>query len=160
MTLYMVWDGSYSDATVLGIYSTMEKALEAKEQFNADQDIEERELDEMPDHPPGLVAWSVNMKKDGSLWTGKYNNPNPSRAGAISPRSLCYYPNYEWTEPMSFPRKTAYVHFYVWAKDIEHAIKVANERRAQLIATNEWTDDYSAWTRRIQENAKSNKEQS
>ena len=28
--------------------------------------------------------------------------------------------------------------FSIWAKDEKHAIKIANERRVQLIANNEW----------------------
>jgi len=28
--------------------------------------------------------------------------------------------------------------FYIWAKDEMHAVKIANERRVQLIASNQW----------------------
>jgi hypothetical protein len=150
MKLYLVWDGSYSDTELLGIYSTMEKAREAHEQFAADNDIEEREMDVMPDHPPGLTFWDVCMKKDGSLWHGRFSYATPSRAPADD-AGESYLPQYDWTIDVAFPRKTDYVTFYVWARDSEHALKIANERRIQLIATNEWTDDYKAWTKRLRE---------
>jgi acyl-CoA reductase-like NAD-dependent aldehyde dehydrogenase len=39
------------------------------------------------------------------------------------------------------------VRFYMWAKDEEHAVKIANERRAALVAANVWTTNYDAWER-------------
>jgi hypothetical protein len=149
MKLYLVWSGSYSDKELCGIYSTMEKAQEAHEQFDADNDIEERESDEMPEHPPGMTFWNVAMKKDGSLWHGQFNYPTPSRESSRGRTKEYYDPDYDWTAGVS--KKTAHVVFHVWARDAEHAIKIANERRVQLIATNEWTDDYGDWMKRIHE---------
>ncbi len=32
-----------------------------------------------------------------------------------------------------------------WARDPEHAIKIANDRRLALIASGEWTTDFQQW---------------
>ena len=47
----------------------------------------------------------------------------------------------EW-EPCGDGKTVA---FRMWARDEEHAIKIANERRAMLIATNQWTTDWDKW---------------
>jgi hypothetical protein len=39
------------------------------------------------------------------------------------------------------------VSFDVWAKDESHAVKIANERRVQLIASGQWEADWEAWRR-------------
>lgn len=33
-----------------------------------------------------------------------------------------------------------YARFYCWAKDKEHAVKIANEKRTVLVATNQWVE--------------------
>ncbi len=62
-TIWLVSDGSYSDYHVLGIYSTHELAVAAKEAHNAYNEIEEWELDQIPPGPPGLFYWPCG---DGS----------------------------------------------------------------------------------------------
>ena len=69
--IYLVTDGNYSDYHVLGAFSSMEKAEQAKLLYAADNDIEEYELDAIPDSPPGLFAYVVLMEIAGdvkSLW--------------------------------------------------------------------------------------------
>ena len=38
-----------------------------------------------------------------------------------------------------------HVIFLMWAKDEIHAVKIANEHRTQLIATNKWNTDWECW---------------
>jgi DNA modification methylase len=40
------------------------------------------------------------------------------------------------------------VNFYVNAKDISHAVKIANEKRIGLINSGLWTTDYKQWMER------------
>lgn len=132
-TLYMVTDGCYSDYRICGIYSTPEKAAHAKLLFNADNEIEEIELDAVPSTPPGLLPWNVKMDKNG----------NTDRVYRDSAETS---PSYEWA-----PYGDAYasfVLFRIWARDEDHAIKIANEKRVALIASGEWTTDWNAWCRR------------
>ena len=128
MKVYIVSDGWYSDYHICGIYSTPEKAEEAKRVFNAG-DIDELELDKVPDHPPGLVLWVFHMDRQG-------NSKDVSRIGAGDCENETWNPGLHGKE---------HVRFSIWARDEKHAVKVANERRIQLLASNEWTTDWEVW---------------
>ena len=65
--VYLVTDGDYSDYRVLGVYSSMEKAEHAKLLYAADNDVEEYELDAVPESPPGLLAYVVIMELSGDV---------------------------------------------------------------------------------------------
>ena len=127
-TVYLVTDGSYSDYRVLGVYSTEEKAKSAVELFHAQNDIEEFEIDAIPEHPPGMLAWSVVMEANGDTRLVRRESPLEDRWAPYGDGRACI--------------------FYLWAKDEEHALKIANERRTSLIALGEWTTDWHAWLRK------------
>jgi hypothetical protein len=132
--VWLVSTGDYSEYHVHGVYSTEEKALVAKEAYNADK-IEERELDAMPDSPPGLYGWLVRMDQDGNT-EHIYRVSNDVMKG-----------EYGWhpARTMGGDAKIGFVNFCVWARDQEHAVKIANEKRAGLIASGEWTTDWRRW---------------
>lgn len=113
-TVYVVTRGSYSDYGIVGIYSTRELAqafMNASKPVNYDDynDIEEYELDQFKSKiEQGLICYWTVMQRDGSNATAKrWHVHNDFR----------YYP------PSNQFSGT------VWAKDEEHAIKIANERR-------------------------------
>lgn len=115
MKSYLVTSGVYSDYRVHGVYSTKEKADDAATLFVGD--VEEYELDAVPEHPPGTRLFCVSM----ILETG-----DDARVDQI---------------PMSF-KKVLWCH--VWppafmcecvARDESEAIKIVNEKRARFIAS-------------------------
>ena len=59
--IYVLTEGSYSDYHIIGVYSTEELAQEAQ-LLNTYSVIEEFDLNHIPDHPPGHVAWTVMFK--------------------------------------------------------------------------------------------------
>ncbi len=128
MKIFLVSSGSYSDRATDGLYSTMEKAEEAKKLFNADNDIEEWELDAAPEHPPGLYRHQVKMNIHGAV----------DRAELISSERTIQ----DW---VPYGNDSPWVIFSCWARDAEHAIKIANERRLALLAASEWTADWDVW---------------
>lgn len=139
MKVYIVSTGSYSDWMILGIYSTQEKAEKARADYNAENDIKEYAVDEFPQIPDGLRPYCVIMTCVG----GVLERPTQAVPAAVGRWRD------EWV-PYSIskaPEKQA-VLFCVWARDEEHAVKIANDRRAQLIATGEWTTDWNEWKRR------------
>ena len=155
--IYVVTDGSYSDYHIKGIYSTMEKAEEAKDLFQAENDIETIELDSIPDHPPGLGLWVVSLKKNGEVLAGGDYYQTPRRYG-VGEIDRDYYPRWNYkTSPDIKSLTIDHVDFYVWARDADHALKIAHEHWAQLIASNEWTDDFDLWWKRIWKRAKEEK---
>ena len=127
MIVFMVSDGSYSDYRICGIYSTSEKAERAMALYAASE-IKEVEMDAMPSAPDGMLWYSVVMDSEGNSL-----NAYPSNAE--------YAGEPKW-EPYS---NGTHVTFRMWATDIEHAVKIANERRVFLIASGEWMTDWKAW---------------
>lgn len=130
MKIYAVSNGSYSDYRIEGIYSTKEKAEEAHRLYAADNDIEEYELDAMPEHPPGMLRYYVKMNAAGNA--------------EAKTKDASLMPKWKWS-PYGDGES---VGFNVWASDETHAIKIANEIRAQLIARNQWTTDWDEWRKR------------
>ena len=141
MKLYMVTDGNYSDYHVCGIYSTEEKADWATHVFNTGG-IEEIELDALPDGaPPGKLYFVVEMTAEGNTLSVRH-------------ASAEFFPMFDARPRYNYrPTNTAWVpsvDFNVWARDEEHAVKIANERRAMLIASGRWTTDWDKWQERME----------
>ena len=122
-TIYLVTDGSYSDYRVLGVYSTKEKAEHAKRLFAADNEIEEYELDATPDSPPGMLAYQVSMLVSGDV--------KDTWQDTVEGFESRWYVTAQWGADVL-------VVFNVWARDIEHAVKISNEWRAQIVALGLW----------------------
>ena len=114
--IYVVTSGSYSSYRVHGVF-TADKADYAARLYQGE--AEEYAIDELPDHPEGMLMFRVAMKKNGD---SDVSQKDPDDTGG-----RC-----------SFSSGRLYVH--TWAKDAEHAVKIANEIRGQKIAINEWPD--------------------
>jgi hypothetical protein len=126
-TVYLVTDGDYSDYHLLGVYSTRRLANVARVRYAA-SNIEEYEFDAMPEAPPGLLPWDVLMDIHGDCHAPYH--------GAQAKRTSCE----EFTERTVSYYDEVHLKFSVWATDARHAIKIANEQRAQLIALGQWEE--------------------
>jgi len=136
-TIYVVTDGDYSDYHICGIFSDPEKAEEAKNLYSGNRDearIEEYTLDFIPCYPQGLLYWCVEMDRDGN------STCNRRSVGNYNIESECP-DGFDW-QPCGDEK---HVMFHMWAKDEMHAVKIANEHRTQLIATNKWNTDWESW---------------
>lgn len=151
--IFIVTEGEYSDYHIEAIFSTKEAAEEYRQTYCSEYgepgggSVEEWEVDDpliYNGFPAGLAAWSVNMKENGDVdyahLDGKpdaderpaYGTPYFFRDTFPSPAGLkCYIyhgPTFgAWYLSMS-----------VLARNKEHAIKIVNEKRTQLIAMNQW----------------------
>ena len=122
--VYMVTDGSYSDYRVLGIYSTKAKAEDAKVLFNADNDVDPIEMDATPEVPPGMLKWVVTMGRSGD-------------SGGAQ-RDSCEYSHVRASLHARGNSADVTMRAALWAKDEEHAVKIANEWRTRIVANNLW----------------------
>ena len=122
--VYMVTDGCYSDYRVLGIYSTKARAAEAQELYAAGNEVDEIEMDVVPEHPRGCLAWVVQMDRNGGTSRVERKNCDEHRA------SVSVSKFYDASAPVMTAR--------LWAEDADHAVKVANEWRSRLVANNLW----------------------
>lgn len=131
MKVYLVSTGEYSDYSVEGIYSTRELAEEAVKRFASHNDIKEFELDAMPELKDGLYGWRVRF--DGE------NIASTQREGIDfwswrEHRRTMFCVDDETYGPA---RKKGDVTVYCFARDEEHANKVAIDKRREALLTYE-----------------------
>jgi hypothetical protein len=134
--VYLVSRGSYSDYRVVAVFSSRKRAqdfidLVADEEWN---EIEKYELD-----PPtvdlvrkGYRYFQVEMLRDGSVLEV---SAVPLTAYAIEDCPSTEKVSDFYFIPGSDGEALAAL---VWAKDERHAVKIVNDKRAQMIATNKW----------------------
>jgi len=121
--IYVVFNGYYSDRHVVGVCSTKELAerlavLTTEAWDKSDWAV--YDVDVIPECPVGLLPYDVVMDRRGGV-------KSCNRDSAIG-----FKPDTEYYGEDNL------MSFYMWAKDEEHAVKIANERRTQLIAMNIW----------------------
>lgn len=126
MKVYVVSDGIYSDYHNVCVVSDLSKAQELADIFE-DGSFEGFEVDSatFPVTPPGMKYYCVSMDRHGN-----------SRADQRSPFNYDNTQANEERSAWSSDGERAY--FYVWARDKEHATKIANEKRTQMIAMGKW----------------------
>lgn len=122
MSVFLLTTSEYSDYRVVGVFSTREKAEAAAPLYPSGPEIEEYVLD-VPMGPDGWRFWTLSMDEEGD----------------------CFYctsddPRLETSEyrPARGARKLSWRSFGVWAKDEQHARKVANEKRIQIQQAGLW----------------------
>lgn len=107
--IYVLTEGDYSDYHIVGVYSTQELAQEAQTLYPY-SGIEEYDLDDIPEHPPGMLAWGVNIEDSTIVYT-------------------------YLVDPHECPsERDCYNGVYVvncWAVDEEHANKIALDKYYQ-----------------------------
>ena len=123
MKVYVVTSGCYSDTEIVGVYTTSELAKEAESLAGEDGCIIEFETDAVPKHEPDRKYFVVYMYENGEL-LGRVSSISAFGGGEDS---SCMY-DIGRNFGLGFT-------FHLWARDSEHAIKIANERRAMMIAT-------------------------
>lgn len=120
MKIYIVTKGAYSDYHIVGVYSTPEIAERYKNlEPGADADIEEWDIDVL--YSPlehGYKFWYVSFDKEGNV---------------------DYITETNMAEDGEAARNEYYIHtrgitFHLYAKDREHAIKIASEKRFMILA--------------------------
>lgn len=141
-TVYIVTHGEYSDYWIVGAFSTEEKAQEYIDAFKNNKqrnymygdfnEIEEYDLDELDKctimTKQGNKFYCVYMYRNGDAEVSdKYPEPIDEFELIKPPKGM--YADNRW-----------YIRLTLWAKSPEHAVKIVNEKRAQLIANGEWDE--------------------
>jgi hypothetical protein len=135
--VYVVTKGQYSDYGILGVYLDRTLADEFAAQRHAD--VEVWPLGAL-DLPRGHRRYSVIMDGEGSTAVYGVNEVDSSDEGADENLTETddTGPKNEWGYSTRYVY-TGYRRFYVTTDMGEQgALKIANERRAQLIALNQW----------------------
>lgn len=121
MKLYLVTKGQYSDYSVVGVYSTADKAAAAACVYTDANEIDEIDLDPESPWPVGLRRYRVWMSMDGAKSSVFQTDPSVvDHQPAVT--------GYNKSEVL----------FHLWASDEQHAAKIASEQRAQMIVAGNW----------------------
>ncbi len=125
MKIYVVTTGSYSDYHIVALYSTEEQAQKALELGDEEARIEEYELDsfKIPEYPPGHKPWLIRIEYNTSKIVLAFQE--------------YFWERSEWSPMEKFYDIEGFVpEFWVqcWARDQEHAEKIALEKYYQYKA--------------------------
>lgn len=143
--IYAVSEGSNSDYRISAIFSTKEKAQKfidtMKKRPNSEyddyNDIEEYQLD-----PPvadllgrGYSVYSVLMLKNGDVERVERTDNDSYDISSAGQSHI-----WERTKASAYRGKNVEdaLEMKVWAKDDKAAVKIVNEKRAQMIAMDGW----------------------
>ena len=124
--VYVVTDGYYSDRHIVGIYTDKEMADRSMALEGREAEVEVFTLNPSGEElRQGLTAFEIQMTRTGLV----------IKSEAVAPSWIF---NERVISPPRDDFGVAFLRTYVWAKDAEHAVKIANERRSRLIASNQW----------------------
>lgn len=138
-SIWVIEQGSYSDYGVTGVYSTKEAAQLVADKINASSPYEEATIAEWPLNPgvdeikAGLGTWNILMLKDGSTELCEKEGFSAyylTSCCAVWPRSTA--PAYQGKGVPDV------LHCHIRAKDMKHALKIANEFRIAKLASGEF----------------------
>lgn len=149
MKIYVVAVGVYSDYSIVGLYTDIELAKRCCRYYNPDLAdgtdsrsefrIEEYEVNSVkPDGeiPKGLRPWRIYMTRDGTYAGDQKVSVCEVRGGR---RWILLRVEGKYQTPMTkLLGSSTFIETTMLARDEKHAVKIANERRAQLIALGRW----------------------
>ena len=119
-TCYAITEGEYSDYKVLAVFSTKELAERELPKYGTARcpvEIEEFPFDPVPAPPSGMTGFCCGTDFDGSVF-----------AVAEAPHEMAKNGNIGDVRPAGFRKKEYCV--ALWARNKEHAIKIAAEKFA------------------------------
>ena len=128
--VYILTRGSYSDYSIVAVFSSLEKLNEFKLAIPDADYNDTEEYDINPDDAQmvnsGLALWLVQMRHNGDVVSVR------PRSRSYSSTSCLVYGCRP--EAMEF----SMIEDVVWARDEQHAVKIVNEKRIVLIALGRW----------------------
>ena len=142
--VYVVEAGEYSDCHIVGIFSTRELAENCRKAVNG-HNVEEWPIDQET-IPEGYLQFVVAMDEEGDV---RVCSQGHESLGTVDRWTW----QREWDQhPTSVKRDTYHYEFQctIFARDQEHAIKIANERRSGSKADPRWLEEKeAAWKERF-----------
>ncbi len=164
--IYIVTSGDYSDYSINAVYDTKEKAEAAIAPFTG-YEIEEYELNpSLPDYiKPGEKFYDITMLSDGEIpiyydssddWYYRqvdlgFNDYDQKFEMEFQ---LFAYPSFGPDATNKNPDRYGewVINGIIRARDEQHAIKIMNERRIQILANNDWPAKVTKWCKEPESN--------
>lgn len=139
-SIWIVEQGEYSDYRVVGVFSSEANAKLIADTINASEICDGASVEERPIDPAvkelnaGMNQWIVWMLRDGSVERCEpYSVSSYQLVGEIRLWERTKARAYYGTETQDCLDAT------VWARNHKHAVKIVNEKRAQMVASGEWS---------------------
>lgn len=127
MIIYIVTSGEYSDHGINAVFTDKSLATEYARVKQAT--IEEWEADQPSPFPIGRTPYYVMMDIEGRSDVGQCDTYRIENPYVYYFENIDRYDQFDDGNPPKGWRQ-----FYMWAKDPQHAVKIANERRLTMIA--------------------------
>jgi len=129
--VFVVTSGTYSDYGIDAIFTTRELAQSFIDAFEANKwhemDIEEWDLDPNEKHlKQNRKPYFLRINKEGEVTDLEVADSSYGFKQDIPEAEISYTANFEWMNINCF------------ADDENHAIKIAGEKRSQILAANLW----------------------
>ena len=140
-TIYVVTQGHYSDYSIRGVFSTKEKAQEFIVFAEKTENIKWNDKYEIEEHLINEFQTYIQRIEKGYKYYDVYIDIDGNSRIYDKTKNIHYYELDECKVYKNSHNKKELC-FNIWAKSEQHAVKIANEKRAQIVANNEW-DKYS-----------------
>jgi len=134
-TIYLVSAGSYSDYGVLALYDNHSDAHAFMTYWNVHGHDEEARIETYPLNP-----YRERVKRNLPMWMVTMTRTGDSDVMQANPAEEKIQVMFEPSETYDKQRR---LRIFLAAKDEWHAAKIANERRAQLIANGGWNETHN-----------------
>jgi hypothetical protein len=149
MTIYIVTIGEYSDYRIAAVYDNKEAAENYVENNKTRAVNNAGETIDWEHHE--IKAWKLNSScpliRDRFMWRVLMRKDGETTVVDRMPNSAetdCEFDDdWDWVG-MKGIRKLPLLRARVEAKDAQHAVKIVNERRIQLISEDKWPNDEAA----------------
>jgi hypothetical protein len=135
--VYLVSRGSYSNYSIEAVFDSLElaelytKTFPGSGGYDCEPSIETYTLNPLvPEMRAGMALYELEMDRNGEV---SYLRAAPD----VDPAAVRYVAR-PYSGGKGLPQRFS---VYVLATDEQHAVKIANERRVQMIAMNEWPED-------------------
>jgi hypothetical protein len=137
--VWVIEQGEYSDYRVVGVYTTEENAQKVCDLLNDGDEYSTASVAEWPLDPTitelnqGMTFWHVAMLKNG-------DTERVEQVGIQSYRLNSEFNLWRRSKAPLYQMRNMpdVLQAWVWAGDAQHAVKIANEKRAEWIATGKW----------------------
>ena len=139
-SIWVIEQGTYSDYHVVGVFSSEEHAKLVMDTIaSGEHEWEKVSIAEWPLDPgvaelhSGLTLWQIEMLRDGTVQLCVQTDVSQRQVSTTLELAQ------RWVRASRAQAGSVdYLEGVVWAYDQQHAIKIFNERRAQLIAEGRW----------------------
>jgi hypothetical protein len=132
MTVYVVTQGEYSDYRIVGIYDNREAAENRLFNiiYSPTDEARVEEYDMGKSCKRESVMWGGVMLRDGTVHGGERSRPGSNEC-------ILYFPGGDYNVHMRGSSEP-HIYFRLQAPMLEHAVKIVNEKRAEMVATDFW----------------------